>query len=209
MISAIIICITFAFAGCYGAKNNNSNFPLAKGNYWEFGSGDYRLRLSVDSVTVVNGLEYFVVKNTYTANSEVYYSRSYSFRVKEDGNVERLIQGLARIRALGNLPPDTPSDSVNIWYKFDAKVGESWESLANSSLFPSTVVSPFRITLESKNDTVVVAGKVLPNCYRFYIDELPSSDEEYREWFAEGVGMVKLQFEGTGSDILRNFYVAK
>ncbi len=168
------------------SARNNPNFK------WVLANDGYRLTRHVDTLATVGSAIYArIVETSIRVDSGSSVNRIVYFTQDEPGNITRLSWKDAS-------SPFGSQAMVFPWYKFDATVGESWSATA-SQCFNSRSLSEFRITLLSRTDTLATPAEIYPNCYKFYVDDLYASDEEYYDWVYPGIGLVKRSFGEDGS----------
>jgi len=157
-------------------------FPLAVGNTWRLVSTGHRDDSLI--VTVLGhewkyGEVFALVEERYMRGSNKRIVKLWRYSVSHDGNINTLVT------------VDSESkDTVVTWYKTSVEPGDSWITLTRSILEPASL-SKTRITLVSREDTVVANNRILVDCYNYYIDDLSVDDSEYHDWLAKGTGLVK------------------
>lgn len=183
---SILVCFTSFLepSPIQEAHRSAEVYPLATHNKWSLVSGAYELSVTVDSTIRIDQSAVFVL--TEKSHGTTAVTRRILFFSDKRGNVHRLTS------MGGSLREDT-TGMASVWYKFDARVGESWYAIA-SSQFNSTELHRYRITLQSKRDRINAAAGSFRRCYRFYIDDLSESDTEYSDWIAPGTGLVKRSY---------------
>jgi hypothetical protein len=183
------------FADCVHGDNYPQTYPLRVGNSWSLVHGRMMLEMTAEDSVLENNLTFFVLTEIYMSEGDTVFRRSSLFRQLRNGNIQsKIVNCDAIMRKQGSTQGDLPNGGLSEWYKFDVPAGSAWIAYSNSSMFSQSMISPYRITCESVNDTIQIDGQTYPRCWRFLIDELPSSDEEYRDWIADGIGVVKREF---------------
>lgn len=94
----------------------------------------------------------------------------------------------------GDVYDSLPRFPSGLLFNMQAAVGETY-----------TWTGDWQVTLESKTDTVRLGHYSITDCYRFYIDHLPTADDEYRVYLAPGLGFVQEDYVMTGSFPLEYF----
>jgi hypothetical protein len=81
------------------------------------------------------------------------------------------------------------------FYKFNAKVGDSWE-------YTDTIMGrerKFIVTLENRTDTVSVLSGVFKNCLKFHFKVKNSPEDEFYDYLAPNIGLVfRCRWESIG-----------
>jgi len=174
--SIAILIILMSNAGAQDRSKANF-FPLRVGDEWNFNNDPHRLRIQVVDTSDIYGYRFYVVQETSFTDVPPPVVRRKYYTIDSLGNVLRLAD-------------TTRFSGVYIWYKSTDSVDESWKAMANSD-FLGGVIDPYKITIESRTDTVITSRGVYCHCLRFHIDNLTESDTDYWDWFAVGVGIVK------------------
>jgi hypothetical protein len=175
----------------YFKRNQNPYFPINIGNEWNYKSGAYYLDIKIKGLVQLDKY-YFAIaeENNSTMGDDKPISRTIFYRYDKDKNVLRHIYINENHKYKKEL---IPNDGVFMWYKFNAKINESWRTMGNDIFFPSEI-SDYKITLLSKSDTIIANNKKYFDCCKFHIVALSSSDSDYYEWFAKDIGLVKRCF---------------
>ncbi len=87
-----------------------------------------------------------------------------------------------------------------IRYNFDIGIGQSYPILIKISDIKANGLNTMALatmTLVSKNETVMTKNKKYENCVKFDYEFLTASDFEFSEWFTEGIGLVKIEFNNS------------
>lgn len=180
-------------------------FPVGIGDSWILDDGEGRgSRYTVWGVERFDGKTFWVIgDSSYRAGES---PRRY-FHVDLKGNIQIRVSlfdslsgtsdGLyARVPSVDSTQPFElkrirgPDDGISTWYKLDAQPGEQWESF---EYFPTFGLRVCEIKLLSRSDTVWMGGKLIQGCLKFEFDIVGVSDEEWYEWLAPGIGLVKVQ----------------
>jgi hypothetical protein len=77
--------------------------------------------------------------------------------------------------------------TTSLWYDFGADTGASWTAKGNYGV-------QWTVYLVSQTDTVMTPAGRFTKCYHFAFTGVP--DNDWDEWFAQGVGVVKRHFHG-------------
>lgn len=191
MSQLILICGCLFLHSCFSnnVQSNHPVFPTYAGSEWNYVAGQNRLRITARTDTIVGGHKFAILEEEYKRSKGGPFVLTLLMRTDSLGNVVRAVNDNPGLR----IPEAANSRRAFDWYRFDAQIGESWTAYTNSRLYPTMMVVPYKITLESKEDTVRVLGKPLL-CLRFYIDEIGSDDGEYWDWVSPGTGLVKRTF---------------
>jgi hypothetical protein len=64
-------------------------------------------------------------------------------------------------------------------FDLNARENQSWQ------------YNSWRVTMSSKNDTIVINHAKIPNCYRFFFDIPGAVDDEHLVWLAPGIGFIR------------------
>lgn len=188
----VAVLIAYASHGCTSREEVGSDecFPLEVGNRWTYVSGNDTIVLAVaGSVELDNG----AYARVLTENPDYcFFQAERRFACDSTGSVLSCDIDIAWGGHI-LLPPDF-SCSKNIWYKFDAFVGEQWHAYAvtNSLTREGAVLSRYALRLESNDDTVTFAG-VPHRAMRFYVEDLRLNEPGYQDWVVPGIGLVKRQ----------------
>ncbi len=142
--------------------NARRYFPLEIDNQWKF------------SREVVE-----TVKDTVRFNEALFY-RFDSFRDFQDAALRLTNEGEVVMRHEG---------LEQVWIKFGAEIGDSWEVRSADSSVVWTV------HLQSVSDTVRVEAGEFSDCFRFYF-QFHGADNDWVEWYAPGIGPVKRDLSG-------------
>jgi|GEM_PF-2094318 len=184
---------------------NNDYFPIQKGNVWEYYSNKYSKIICVKNAIQRDNYKYYLFEERKVYDGVTGPALSRLLRCNKQKNIEVIKYG-------HNKWFDSDKPQV-IWYKFDANIGESWVSWDSSGNISvnGNKTHVYKITLLSKTDTVVTKDTTFTNCYKFFIDDVYSSDDEYIEWFAKDVGLVKRSsaYNFNSGILLRTYKVAK
>ncbi len=124
------------------------------------------------------------------------------YRYDSLGNVDRVVDSmeerfhyLPALRNkynLGKFVYDIPESGISAWYRFDAKVGDSWYAYAPGQFGGQKwSVDAYQITLLSTSETVETHEKLFLDCYCFRIVNQHEADTGYQDWLAPKVGLVK------------------
>jgi hypothetical protein len=188
----VAILIACASYGCTSGEEVASDecFPLGVGNRWTYVSGNDTIVLSVAGSVELNNRVYARV---LTENPDYCFLHAERrFACDSTGNVLSCDIDVS-VGGEFILPPDFTCSS-NIWYKFDALVGEQWYAYAatNSQVRAGAVLSRYALRLESNDDTVSFAG-VPHRAMRFYVEDLRLNERGYQDWVVPGIGLVKRQ----------------
>ena len=153
-------------------------FPLAAGNSWEFRGnfGGYTETIVRSETDTVGVTHYRFDRRGSIADA--------SFRWTPDNKLFLSKNGREQL-----------------WLDFDAQPGKSW-SVDNPDENPGF---PWKVTLQSTTDTVIVPAGSYTRAYRFSFEGGP--DNCWEEWYAPMVGPVRLDFAGLALrlDSLTNF----
>lgn len=209
----LITIFLFCLSSCGKEKaiqNGNSYYPLQNGNAWNYKTDEYSLLISVKEIVTIDKNHFNLVEELSSSGDGNPFIREKLLRCNERNNIELMVADFNSIRSNIGSSKEVPDKGISVWYKFDAKVNESWQAVGNA-LFDKKVISKFKITLASINDTVFANDTIYTNCYKFYIDDLYESDTEYYEWYANDIGLVKRVFQNESNKgfILTSFKKAK
>jgi len=180
-------------------QNSLSYFPLHIGDKWTLSNQRYALEINVLDTVHINSKVFYDVKEVSSESNTTPLVNKRLYSLDSHGNVVRRIvipdssdiskQSLLFAKYIRKkFSIDT--SLTGLWYKINANVNDAWRSMANSQ-FESREIHLYKITLESRTDTVKTANHVYYHCLRFYINDLQESDTEYWDWLAIGVGLVK------------------
>ncbi|MBL0175106.1 MAG: hypothetical protein IPP94_07550 [Ignavibacteria bacterium] len=155
-------------------------FPLAEGNYWEFRGnfGGYRETIVGSEKDSAGVTHYRFDRRGSIAGA--------SFRWTPDNRLLLSKHGREQL-----------------WLDFDAQPGKSW-NVDNPDENPGL---PWKVTLQSTTDSVIVPAGSYTRTYRFSFEGGP--DNCWEEWYAPMVGPVRLDFAGLALrlDSLTNFHL--
>ena len=176
-ITLIALCI---FASCTKdavVDNSNDYLPLQVGNYWVISwvqnSNVSTITMSIDKTENLSGTDYYWLVQTINY-PPAHYDTAY---------IRKTVDGKVYERG--------KSSSEILKFDFSGSVGENW-SYIKDPLDTLDSRFPWKVTFQSKSDTVNRSTFTFENCYRYYYDQLQSADEEYSWCLAPGVGFVKL-----------------
>jgi hypothetical protein len=159
-------------------------------------SPNYALTIRVDGTS-----DGFAIVEERTVHDTSVGSRINMFRSDSLGNVYVRIFNFDSLKTIGANKMKVghfPSDGTSIWYKFNAKVGDTWTAWA---LGPRSIwgFMEYKLEMLSKSETISFRGRKYSRCVEFCISPLGLSDSDIHEWFAPGVGMVRRSFNQTKS----------
>jgi len=66
-----------------------------------------------------------------------------------------------------------------LMFDFTAREGDSW------------AFSDYTVTLQGTEEKITFQGRVVRNCYLFFVDNPRMADEEYWVWLAPGIGFIQ------------------
>ncbi|MGD0339409.1 MAG: hypothetical protein ABSB78_11545 [Bacteroidota bacterium] len=185
--------IIILFGACAQKKNIKSDyFPLEVGNEWDCRYSEYILRRSVVSTEEHDGKIFYKVEEYVAPEGKdtVLINREILFCYDDSGNVYRRINNFDSLRKEFPYYETRTRDGLCLWYKFNAIPGDCWGGDANDYLLPQ-YVTKYKITLLSTTASVISREKTIDSCYIFKIESLSSSQPEYYEWLAKGIGIVR------------------
>ncbi len=188
----------------------NRFFPLHNGNTWNYKTDKYSLLISVKEIVSIDKNHFSLVEELSSSGDGNPVIRTKLYRCNLNKNIETIVTDFKSVRSNIFSTKEVLDSGISLWYKFDAKVNESWQAFGNT-LFDKKVISKFKITLASINDTVLANDTTYINCYKFCIDDLYESDTEYYEWYAKDIGLVKRVFQNESNKgfVLTSFKIAK
>lgn len=194
VILVILLIEGLVFCGC---KKQVSTTTIPQSKYFPvsdslttkyiYGHGSFR---SINIISIINSYGKWY-RITETSNSGAFgetLSTVY-LRPNNSGNVERLILNIDYLRKDIQYDPPLPSSGSSLWYKFDAKDGESWFAYADDNTFPKGATL-FRITLKSKHDTLRLDKQMWIDCILLGFEKLTESHGEYYEILSKGEGII-------------------
>lgn len=155
--------------------NSKDYFPLAVGNWWKY--------QSISSGFVLSPL---MITRKVQFGDQQYFERAW---VNENDTTGR---EYFRADSSGHVFRYDPEFGEHLIYDFTAKEGEYWQ-------FPSKFgnnMEHYQVTIETVSDTVATLLGIFTGCLRLFFDVPQGIDEEYWQWYARGIGMVKYCFGG-------------
>jgi len=191
----------------------NTNLPESGSPFFPLGLGDSWMLTGDDGrgfSYTVRGIESFEGKNFWVVDDSSYKAkemRKRYFRVDSKGNIQVRVSLFDSLSATSNdlyeytprqdstRNPDhtktrVPESGISTWYKLDAQPGDQWQSF---EYFPHYGLRVCKIKLLSRCDTVRVGENLIQGCLKFEFDVVGVSDEEWYEWLAPAIGLVKIQ----------------
>ena len=164
----ILSCSTFS-----QVKADSSHFPLAIGNQWVYKEAQYGY---ADTITIVDTQK--VNGKIYYAFEETFYPRYLWFR-----------EEAIRVYIVDTTGYElSTSFRELLLYDFSINVGDTiYVPVTNVELICDY---HGKITLNSKNDSVITSAGTFLNCY-YFSQDVPCFDAgRFAEWFAPGIGRV-------------------
>jgi hypothetical protein len=162
----------------------------------------------VDSIVSISGHLYAQMSHFVSLNGRIIDSCANFFRYGDDGEI------LTTVDFKGIDPQqrsdfrDYPSSGISTWYNTNAEIDESWNAFGPD--IGCVELAKYRISLESRSDTVITQDQMYIGCLRFFINKIGASDTDYYVWLARGVGLVKFHNpSGVVSPcLLTNFHIS-
>ena len=184
ILSSLLGCTTTA-----QTIQDSSFFPLAIGNKWIYQNGNHTYS---DTVTVVD---------TQQVSGKLYYAvqQHSSYRYlwfRNDSNKVYMVDTVA-VRL------DPSNVREYLLYDFSAALEDNWTVTFSSNVGIIDCDYGGKITLKSKNDTMITPTGTFTHCYSFSHNSPCMDAGIYKEFFASGIGRVAY-FEVTfhGMEIL-------
>lgn len=182
-------------------KSTETYFPLPKGGRWNLISEQWHETRIVKGSKTIEGFEYAFVDFSYhraDAKDERNLAETRFLRVDINGNlheyidsshftVDKLSMEIAHERGI-------ELSSHQLLYRPAAKIGENWSVFASHGLIRldnKPILELVNVTLESNSDTVYTRSGAIFPCLRFRLRYENTTDVDYWEWYAKGIGIVK------------------
>lgn len=186
----------WTMCGCIqsGEVADNECFPLNVGRHWIYAAEGDTVTMTVTGLVELEGKAYARVSTKQQGFDFPRGERR--FRCDSTGNVLSCDLEVS-IGGEFILPPDFTCSS-NIWYKFNASIGEQWFVYGATTRVVNMQpgLCRYAITLDSKEDEVTTpVGSY--RAMRFYVEDLCSSDSGYRDWVVPAIGLVKRELAYT------------
>lgn len=135
-------------------------------------NGEY-LPIQLENYWEIKDAAKITITGTKVLDNKLYY-------VFSNGTYDKLYRNennkIYTISAFGN---------EYLIYDLTASVNEIWQYQIEGITWNAQ--------LQSKTDTITINNTKIPNCYRFYFDNLQMADEENSVWLAPGIGFIKIQ----------------
>ena len=206
------ILVLLACLGCSEMKprqnflmGKNEYYPLTVGSRWVYvpvphspgarGALDTRFVQTIDTLVLIDGGQFARIVNIEYHGNDLTYQWVEFLRYGQDGELEKFVRPPQGDTMVPRILPEFPSNGTSVWFTTAAKIGTSWVSYGRDETGVSSLAK-FRITLESKSDTVKAVNQVFVNCLRFLVDQIDADDVDYQVWLAKGVGPVKYYVSG-------------
>lgn len=155
------LCITLLFSSC-----SKEEFHSGSSDYFPLSTGNYwqlgdRIRYEVVKEEELKGKKYFLVSTGYNGT---WYDSTW-YRADND-----------KVYAI---PSRTEHLDEQLMFDLTAREGDSW------------AFNDYTVTLQGTKEKITFQGKIVTNCYLFYVDIPWMADEEYWVWLAPGIGFIQ------------------
>ena len=205
----MVIVVLCLFLGCEAEPAmripGSPFYPVRISDSWKIiGENGGEIRYQVLSIQPIDGRRYWVIGCSSRKSGQEFVRYLW---LDEDGNIkirvsamDSLLSGDSSLSVLvfsrdsswqfSSGRVSVPKDGLSMWYKLDAQPHEQWQAI---EYFRDYGLRCCRITLLSRSDTVWYGNTLLSGCLKFEFDIMDVSDEEWYEWLAPGIGLVKTQ----------------